>query len=122
MGLRPPSSARCAVSASFDRVAEHQIALHPQMPGGPGRADAAIDVKQVAILPSLFRSVQGMPRSAEVPAASVASSTTAPAPSPNSTQVPRSVQSMIRLKVSAPDDRMRSARPARIIASALASA
>ena len=36
------------------------------------------------------------------PAASCASSTTAPAPSPNSTQVPRSVQSSMRENVSAP--------------------
>ena len=43
-----------------------------------------------------------MPRSSRVPGCSCASITTAPAPSPNSTQVPRSVQSRMREKVSAP--------------------
>ena len=44
-----------------------------------------------------------MPRSSLVPASSCASSTTAPAPSPNSTQVVRSFQSRMREKVSAAD-------------------
>ena len=43
-----------------------------------------------------------MPRSSRVPGCCCASITTAPAPSPNSTQVPRSVQSRMREKVSAP--------------------
>ena len=61
--------------------------------------------------PSERRLAAMMPRSASVPAFSSASSTSAPAPSPNSTQVPRSLQSRMREKVSAPMTRTRLARP-----------
>src|SRR5690348_7130700 len=48
-----------------------------------------------------------------MPGSSEASSTTAPAPSPNSTQVSRSLQSIIRVSVSAPMTSTRFAWPAR---------
>jgi hypothetical protein len=53
---------------------------------------------------------------------SLASSTTAPAPSPNSTQVVRSLKSRMREKVSAPMTSALRARPVRIMESAVASA
>ena len=53
-------------------------------------------------VPSERRLAAMTPRSAGVPALSSASSTSAPAPSPNSTQVERSLQSRMREKVSEP--------------------
>ena len=63
-------------------------------------------------LPSACKSV------ARMPGVSLASSTTAPAPSPKSTQVVRSLKSRMRLNTSAPMTRARRAPPARIMASA----
>ncbi len=85
------------------RVLEHFAAFHPQMADGLGRGRAAVDIELGAC---------GGRRSADAwsgcrgrcigPGCSWASSTTAPAPSPNSTQVVRSFQSRMREKVSAP--------------------
>ena len=63
-----------------------------------------------------------MPRSSGVPAPSAASRISAPAPSPNSTQVERSLKSRMREKVSAPITITRRTEPPRISASAWASA
>jgi hypothetical protein len=51
-----------------------------------------------------------------------ASSTTAPAPSPNRTQVPRSFQSRMREKTSAPTTRAHLCEPERMNFSAMVSA
>ena len=100
------------------RVAEHLLALHPQIADGAGRGRPAIDIEQVvmrAVGVEMGREHAALRR----PAALVASrsSTTAPAPSPNSTQVPRSVQSRSREKVSAPitSARLRLARADEIV-------
>jgi hypothetical protein len=53
-----------------------------------------------------------------MPGSSEASSTTAPAPSPNSTQVVRSLKSRMRENTSAPITSARRAVPLRIIESA----
>ena len=57
-----------------------------------------------------------------MPVSSSALSTTAPAPSPNSTQVPRSFQSSIRVRVSAPTTSAVFAAPERMNLSAMVSA
>ena len=57
-----------------------------------------------------------------MPVSSSALSTTAPAPSPNSTQVPRSVQSSMRVSVSAPTTSAFFAAPERMNLSATLSA
>ena len=57
-----------------------------------------------------------------MPGTLLASSTTAPAPSPNNTQVVRSLKSRMREKTSAPTTRAQWAEPALIIASATLSA
>ena len=72
--------------------------------------------------PSERRCVVNTPRSDGLPGCSCASSTTAPAPSPNSTQVPRSFQSRIRENVSAPITSARLKAPRRRKLSAVASA
>ena len=104
--------ASCAVAAKAssidvgdhdDGVAEDLAALHPQDAGGlsssPGRRRHRACRGSA---PSERRCVVSMPRSAACPRPRCASSTTAPAPSPNSTQVARSFQSRMREKVSAP--------------------
>jgi hypothetical protein len=53
-----------------------------------------------------------------MPGSALASSTTAPAPSPNSTQVVRSSKSRMREKTSAPTTSAQRALPARTMASA----
>ena len=63
-------------------------------------------------LPSACKSLDRMPGVSE------ASSTTAPAPSPNNTQVVRSLKSRMRLKTSAPITRARLAAPVWIMESA----
>ena len=86
-----------------DGVAEHFLALHPQMAGGlsGGRARRRHKAWRDAGRRSEAerRSRRGR---AMAPSPSCASSTMAPAPSPNSTQVVRSFQSRMREKVSAP--------------------
>ena len=59
---------------------------------------------------------------ARMPGWSLASSTTAPAPSPNSTQVVRSLKSRMRENTSLPTTSARDAAPVRIIESATVSA
>ncbi len=61
-----------------------------------------------------------MPGAASASSLSRASSTIAPAPSPNSTQVVRSVQSRMREKVSAPITNARLCEPERKNLSAVA--
>jgi hypothetical protein len=67
-------------------------------------------------LPSAWMSV------AKMPGVSLASSTTAPAPSPNSTQVVRSLKSRMRLNTSAPTTSALVAVPVWISESATVSA
>ena len=93
-------------------VAEHLVALHPQVADRAGRRGAAVDIEQV-LLGAV--AAQGEAQQAAVgrwsPPLRPAPRTTAPAPSPNSTQVPRSVQSISRVMVSAPMTRAHLARP-----------
>ena len=58
----------------------------------------------------------------KIPGSVLALTTTAPAPSPNNTQVPRSFQSRMLENTSAPITKAQRARPARIKASAVVSA
>ena len=83
-----------------DGVAEHLRALHPQLADRAGGRGAAIDIEQVVVAPVGVE--PGGEDAAAVLAVLAPSSTTAPAPSPNSTQVVRSSQSRMRLNVSAP--------------------
>ena len=82
-----------------DRVAEHLLALHPQLADRAGGRDAAVDIEQVVVAAV---GVEPGGEDARDRSASSAFSTTAPAPSPNRTQVVRSSQSRIRLNVSEP--------------------
>ena len=84
-------------------VLEDFLALHAQEAGGAGRGRPAIDIEDVVL------AAVGMQRIGEDAAIGRgalrpprALCTMAPAPSPNSTQVPRSFQSRMREKVSAP--------------------
>ncbi len=101
-----------------DGQLEHRLAVHLEqrvaqhLPAGH-RARHAQDVD---MLPSACRSL------ARMPGVSEASSTTAPAPSPNSTQVVRSLKSRMRENTSAPITSAVLALPVRIIASATVSA
>ena len=74
--------------------------------------------------PAVLRMCSWLPSAcsfaARMPGLSPAASTTAPAPSPNSTQVPRSFQSRIRENTSVPMTSAFVAIPLRIIASAVA--
>ncbi|CFN71770.1 Uncharacterised protein [Bordetella pertussis] len=76
-----------------------------------------------ATLPAAQRILVWLPSAcrcaARMPGSSAALSTTAPAPSPNSTQVPRSFQSRMREKTSAPITSAQRARPARMKLSAV---
>ncbi len=86
-----------------DGMLEHLAAFHPEMADRLGRAGTAIDEQLrlvAAVRAQMRRQHAAIGRSCR--AAACASSTTAPAPSPNSTQVPRSLQSRMREKVSAP--------------------
>ena len=86
-----------------DGVPEHFLALHPQMADGLGRRGAAVDVELGCNGRPSERNCEAMtPGEPIAPSLSWASSTIAPAPSPNSTQVARSCQSRMREKVSAP--------------------
>ena len=82
-----------------DRVAEHLLALHPELADRAGGRDAAVDIEQIVVAPV---GVEPGGEDARGRSPSSASSTTAPAPSPNRTQVARSSQSRIRLNVSEP--------------------
>ena len=98
-----PSASSTDLGQLTHRLAEHLAAFHAQMAGGArsrtgrhrhrgcrngGRRNADGST--------------GCRGRAACPAAAPPCSTTAPAPSPNSTQVPRSFQSRMREKVSAP--------------------
>jgi hypothetical protein len=83
-------------------VLEDLVAQHPQLADRAGSRRAAVDKQQILLGPVGAQGEASMPWSAVVPSPSFGSSTTAPAPSPNSTQVPRSLQSIRRVMVSAP--------------------
>ena len=101
-----------------DRVPEDLVALHPQQAGGAGRGRAAIDIEEVVQAAVGVQRGRQHAAVGDVPSPCSALSTTAPAPSPNSTQVPRSFQSRMREKVSAPITSAVVAWPVRIMLSA----
>ena len=112
---RRPASAAAAVTASEMLTTAWRNTWLPCMrrwPTVPVGGDAAVDVEQVLLGPV---AAQGEAQQAAVGRGPLAlrrgSSTTAPAPSPNSTQVPRSVQSISRVMVSAPMTRAHFERP-----------
>jgi hypothetical protein len=78
-----------------DGMAKHLAALHAQLAHSARGARAAIDIEQLVVRPSACRRVARMPGACGS-SLSRASSTMAPAPSPNSTQVARSSQSRMR--------------------------
>ena len=84
-------------------VLEDFLAFHAQQAGGAGRGRAAVDIEDVVLAAV---GMQRMGEDAAIVRRALAlarpCSTMAPAPSPNSTQVPRSFQSRMREKVSAP--------------------
>ena len=115
---RPRRSASSATSAST-LTANLNTACPSMRRNGSPVTLAAADVARArqecrAWLPSACRAVARMPGS------SAASSTTAPAPSPNSTQVPRSFQSRMRENTSAPTTSAHRCAPERMNLSAMA--
>ena len=95
-----------------DRVLENLAALHAQMADGLGRRRPAVDI-ELALVAAVRAQMgwSGCRGREAAPGCSCASSTTAPAPSPNSTQVVRSLQSRMREKVSAPITKARLCAP-----------
>ncbi len=106
-----------------DRVPEHLLALHAQVADRHRRRGAAVDEELGAVAPVGPEArgddagrVEARRRSPR------ASSTIAPAPSPNRTQVVRSLQSRMREKVSAPITSARLCEPETRNLSAVATA
>ncbi len=88
----------------------------------PGRGRAAIDIEDVVVAAVGMQMGRQHAAAARPRHRAPPCSTTAPAPSPNSTQVPRSCQSRMREKVSAPITSAVRACPSRSALSAVASA
>ena len=106
-----------------DGVAEHFLADHPQVTCGLRRGRAAID-KELVAKAAVGPQMRGQDAAivARRPRPTRASNTKAAAPSPNSTQVPRSSQSRMREKVSAPITSARLCEPETRNLSAVATA
>ena len=95
-----------------DGMLEDLAAFHPQMPDRSGGRGSAVDEELVLVARRRNAGLRPARRGRRwCPRPSAASRTSAPAPSPNSTQVERSFQSRMREKVSEPITSTRLARP-----------
>ena len=92
----PPAPRPTASASLVDGVAEHLAAVHDQVARPVGPADRAVDIQDVAESALGVQMGGQDARARRCRSPGPARRNTAPAPSPNSTQVPRSCQFRMR--------------------------